>query len=213
MRHEHQQELTSCTVIIPAQSSGLIHCSRGLTYTNRRSDASWRGHTSPGLKGIGHEFRNGMSNRIVELLARNLREEDRLDQNIRLWMQASRFQEMPPSVEDVFEQVQYWRAEPGSVDAEYYAYVLNALMAMDGSRLALQRHEQSLKECKELTRFRRNRDRSYEWLSDGPGISRLVHQSRLGDWDRDRGFWKNTAPLTRVRGRVTRINGPQAWLH
>ena len=148
--------------------------------------------------------------RIVELLARNLREEDRLDQNIRLWMQASRFQEMPPSVEDVFEQVQYWRAEPGSVDAEYYAYVLNALMAMDGSRLALQRHEQSLKECKELTRFRRNRDRSYEWLSDGPGISRLVHQSRLGDWDRDRGFWKNTAPLTRIRGRVARINGPQA---
>ena len=30
-----------------------------------------------------------------------------------------------------------WRAEPGSVDAAYYAYVLNALMAMDGSRLAL----------------------------------------------------------------------------
>ncbi len=148
--------------------------------------------------------------RIVELLARNLEEEPRRDQNIRLWMQAARFQETPPSVESVFEQVQYWRAEPGSVDAAYYAYVLNALMAMDGSNLALQRYEQHLEECRDLTRFRRNRDRSYEWLGDKPGIAQLVHQSRLGDWDRDRGFWRNTEPLMRVGGRVARINGPQA---
>ena len=47
-------------------------------------------------------------------------------------------------------------------------------------------------------------------MGDGLGIARLVHQSRLGDWDRDRGFWKNTGPLTRVGGRVARINGPQA---
>ena len=125
-------------------------------------------------------------------------------------MQASRFQETPPPVESIFEQVQYWRAEPVSVDAVYYAYVLNALMAMDGSRLALQQYEQYLEECRELTRFRRNRDRSYEWLGDGHGIARLVHQSRLGDWDRDLGFWKNTEPLARIPGRVARINGPQA---
>ena len=148
--------------------------------------------------------------RVVELLAKNLEEEPRPDQTVRLWMQASRFQDIPPSVESIFEQVQYWRAEPGSVDAAYYAYVLNALMAMDGSRFALQRYEQYLEECRELTRFRRNRDRSYEWLGDGPGIARLVHQSRLGDWDRDLGFWKNTEPLVRIPGRVSRINGPQA---
>ncbi|MXY68671.1 MAG: ATP-binding protein [Acidobacteriia bacterium] len=149
-------------------------------------------------------------NRVVELLARNLEEEPRHDQNIRLWMQASRFQQSPPSVEVVFEQVQYWRADPGSVDAAYYAYVLNALMAMDGPSLALQRYEQYLEECRDLTRFRRNRDRSYEWLGSGEGIARLVHQSRLGNWDQDRGFWENPRPLARVRGRVARINGPQA---
>ena len=150
--------------------------------------------------------------RVVELLARNLEEEQepRRDQNIRLWVQAARFLETPPSVESVFEQVQYWRSERGSVDAAYYAYVLNALMAMDGSNLALQRYEQYLEECRDLTRFRRNRDRSYEWLGDKPGIARLVHQSRLGDWDRDRGFWGNTEPLMRVGGRVARISGPQA---
>ena len=148
--------------------------------------------------------------RVVELLEQNLEEEPRRDPNIRLWVQASRFQEMPPSVESVFEQVQYWRAEQGSVDAAYYAYVLNALMAMDGSNLALNRYEQHLEECRDLTRFRRNRDRSYEWLGEGPGIARLVHQSRLGDWDRDQDFWNNTGPLTLVSGRVARINGPQA---
>ena len=148
--------------------------------------------------------------RIAELLARNLREDQRGDQNIRLWMQASRFLPTPPSLEEVFEQVQYWRAEPGSVDAKYYAYVLNALMAMDGSSLSLQRHEQYLEECRELTRFRRKRDLSYEWLGQGRGIARLVHQSRLGAWDQERGFWKNTASLKRVSGRVARIIGPQA---
>ena len=147
---------------------------------------------------------------VVELLDRNLEEDPRGQQNIRLWMQASRFQEEPPSLESVVEQVQYWRAEPGVVDAVYYAYILNALLAMDGLRLAFQRYEQHLEECRELTRFRRNRDRSYEWLGDGPGIARLVHQSRLGDWDHDQGFWENTRPLMRVRGRVAKINGPQA---
>ena len=96
-----------------------------------------------------------------------------------------------------------WRAEPGSVDAAYYAYVRNALTAMDGSRLALQGYEQYWEECRELTRFRRNRDRSYEWLGEGPGISRLVHQSRLGDWDRELGFWKNRTPHSYPCARLT----------
>ena len=148
--------------------------------------------------------------RVVDLLTSNLDEEPRGDQNIRMWMQASRFQENPPSIEHVFEQVQYWRADPGSVDATYYAYVLNSLMAMDGSSLATRRYEQHLGECREFTRFRRNRDRSYEWLGEGSGIARLVHQSRLGEWDGEKGFWNNTSPLTRVSGRVSRVNGPQA---
>ena len=148
--------------------------------------------------------------RVVGLLAKNLEEESQPDRSIRLWMQASRFQETPPSVESIFEQVQYWRAEPGSVDAAYYAYVLNALMVMGGSNLALQRYEQYLEECRDLTRFRRNRDRSYEWLGEGAGIAQLVHQSRLGDWDRDLDFWKNAESLVRIPGRVARISGPQA---
>ena len=145
--------------------------------------------------------------RIVELLASSLTAEPQNDQNIRMWIQASRFQERPPSVESAIEQVEYWRASPASMDATYYAYVLNALMAMDGSNMALQRYEQLLGECRDLSRFRRNRDRSYEWLGDGTGIARLVHQSRLGDWDRDRGFWQNAESLARVPGRVAKVNG------
>ena len=47
---------------------------------------------------------------------------------------------------------------------------------------------------------------------DGTGVARLVHQSRFGDWDHDEGFGENTGPLTRVCGRIARINGPQAGL-
>ena len=148
--------------------------------------------------------------RVLDLLSKNLEEEPLGEQNIRMWMLASRFQEDPPSLESVIEQVQYWRSEPGVVDAAYYAYVLNALLAMDGSRIAFQRYEQHLEECRELTRFRRNRDRSYEWVGDGTGIGRLVHVSRLGEWDRETKFWENTNPLRRVSGRISRINGPQA---
>ena len=162
------------------------------------------------VEGDWSRFPKGQLSRVVELLATNLNEEPSGDQNIRLWMQASRFQETPPSLESVFEQVQYWRSDHRAIDAAYYAYVLNALLAMDGLRLALQRYEQHLEECRRLTGFRRNRHRSYEWLGEGFGIARLVHQSRLGDWDRERGFWRKTEPLTRVRGRVARINGPQA---
>ena len=53
--------------------------------------------------------------RVVDLLSRNLEEEPRGEQNIRMWMQASRFQEEPPSLESVIEQVQYWRGRTRSV--------------------------------------------------------------------------------------------------
>ena len=148
--------------------------------------------------------------RVMDLLSKNLEEEPRAEQNIRMWMQASRFQEEPPSLESVIEQVHYWRSEPGIVDAAYYAYVLNALLAMDGSRLASGRYRQCLEECRELTRFRRNRDRSYEWVGEGTGIGRLVHVSRLGEWDRESRFWENKGPLQYVSGRISRISGPQA---
>ena len=150
--------------------------------------------------------------RVVDLLSKNLDEEPRGSQNIRMWMQASRFQEEPPALESVIEQVQYWAAEPGVIDTAYYTYVLNSLLAMEGSRIAFQRFKQSMEECRELSRFRRNRDRSYEWVGEGVGIASLVHQSRLGEWDHEGGFWENTKPLARVHGRVARITGPQAGL-
>ena len=163
-----------------------------------RANGNWSQVSMPGVS------------RVVDLLARNLKEEHGGEQNIRLWIQASRFLTIPPSLYDVLEQVQYWGAEPGSVDAKYYAYVLNGLMAMDGSASALQRHEQYLEECRELTRFRRKRDHSYEWLGEGPGIAKLVNQSRLGGWITERDFWETPTPLKQIRGRVARIIGPQA---
>ena len=49
-------------------------------------------------------------------------------------------------------------------------------------------------------------------MGEGVGIASLVHQSRLGEWDHESGFWENRKPLARVHGRVARITGPQAGL-
>ena len=151
--------------------------------------------------------------RVTELLRRNMDEEPDDGRNVRLWMETSRFLRRPPSVEEALENVQYWRSgatASGAVDAVYYAYVLNALLAMEGSGRAVNDYQRYLEECRERTRFRRGRTRSYEWLGSGEGIARLVHQSRLGSWDSDGGFWGNTGPLRRVSARVARVDGPQA---
>ena len=71
----------------------------------------------------GREFQSDNLEGSWNSFRKNLEEEPRAEQNIRMWMQASRFQEEPPSLESVIEQVQYWRSEPGIVDAAYYAYV------------------------------------------------------------------------------------------
>jgi hypothetical protein len=67
-----------------------------------------------------------------------------------------------------------------------------------------------LEECKTLARFRRNRTKSLEWLGPGTGVNRLVHQSRLGEWEKDKEFWENPSLLERVTGRISKIGEPQS---
>ncbi len=38
----------------------------------------------------------------------------------------------------------------------------------------------------------------------------MVHHSQLGEWRTDKEFWENTAPLSRLPGRIVRIEAPQA---
>ena len=145
--------------------------------------------------------------RIRRLLEDNLEEEINDSTSLRLWLRAIRHSQPPPSLDSVIEKVSYWKANTGTLDAAYYLYVLHTLRALKGSSQGAADAERALEECRVLSRFRRDRTRSFEWIGPGDGISTLVHQSRLGNWAED--FWESADALTRLDGRISSIDGPQ----
>ena len=139
------------------------------------------------------------------LLEDNLFEEPGNDRNMRMWIQAIRRVSDPPTIESVIEKVAYWQANVGSIDAIYYLYVLNTILALEGFVLAGEKAERYSNDCRNRARLRRNRTKSFEWVGLGSGFTSLVHQSRLGEWNQSTDFWENVKPLVRVKGRITRI--------
>ena len=148
--------------------------------------------------------------RAQKLLEDNLNEEPNNNRNMRMWIQAVRRVPVPPSIESVIEKIVYWRSNTGSIDATYYLYVLYAVLALEGSVIAEDLVSQHLEECRNLARLRRNRTKSFEWVGHGEGLTKIVHHSRLGDWERQSDFWGNTQPLSKVTGRISNIRGSEA---
>jgi tetratricopeptide (TPR) repeat protein len=145
--------------------------------------------------------------RAQRLLEENLEEETRDSTSLPLWLRAVRRARARPSLDSVIERVAYWKYNTGSLDAAYYLYVLHCLRAMDGSAQAAADMDRALEECRSLARYRRDRTRSLEWMGNGSGIAKLIHQSQLGEW---RGEFREFAGLlARVGGRVRSIDGPQ----
>ena len=145
--------------------------------------------------------------RIHSLLDSNLDEQVNDPTSLRLWLRVVRRSDRAPSIESVIERVGYWKANTATLDAAYYLYVLNAVLALEGSRQGLADSERALDECRAVSKFRRDRTRSFEWIGAGQGISRLVHQSVLGQWIGD--FWESTMGLERLEGRIKSIEAPQ----
>ena len=148
--------------------------------------------------------------RSADLLEANLNEEPSDGRNMRMWVQATRRIPDPPSIESVIEKAAYWEANTGSIDATYYLFVLNSILALEGSVLAGEEAERHLLVTRNRARLRQNRTVSFEWVGSGQGLSKLVHYSRLGDRDSSTDFWQIVQPLSRVRGRISRIRGPEA---
>jgi len=149
-------------------------------------------------------------NRIVELLNENITEDPSNEKDLRLWVQGIRYLDYPPSLESVIERLTYWRANSGSLDSVFYLYLFHSLLALEGSAASVVQAQRFLDESKQLSRFRRNRTKSFEWLGEGTGLRRLIHQSELGEWDRSTDFWESVGRLARIEGRIEKIDGPQA---
>jgi hypothetical protein len=146
--------------------------------------------------------------RVAQLMEENVLAEPDNESNIRMWFQAA--SRLPTtSLEVAINRLANWRTLSDTLDAIYYMYVLHALKAIDGSDVARRDAERLIKECQHEGRLLPNGTFSFQWLGRGPEITRLVHFSRLGEFDEDgSGFYKNEQLLTRVRGKIAEINNP-----
>ncbi len=149
-------------------------------------------------------------NRCIRLLQDNLDEHPNNEHDLRLWLQAVRFATLKPSIDSLIEKVSYWKANTNALEATFYLYVLYALKALDGLSVERDLADRYMNDSIQLSRTRRNRRHSFEWLGDGSDIGKLVHQSVLGSWSQERKFWSNVNALKRVEGRIINVRGPQA---
>ena len=97
-----------------------------------------------------------------------------------------------------------------SLDALYYLYILKVLEALEGSAIAANDAQRNIELCRARAGVRRDPTLSFEWLGGGTGLGKLVHQDQLDGWDRSTGFWRNSKPLIRIPGVVSRIHAPQS---
>lgn len=147
--------------------------------------------------------------RCMSLLEKNI-EEDRKDEgSILQWLRVVRYLDPPYSLDRLLEKVGYWRSNTGSINAVFYLYILNTLLALEGSPFAASDALNALDECRSMSRFRRNSKRCIEWFSHGQGIQLLCHQSQLDNWGIN--FWETSAEkqLSRIEGRIVSIDAPQ----
>lgn len=146
--------------------------------------------------------------RCVDLLEGNLAEDPNDATSLRLWIRAVRHASTPPSLDKLIERVSYWKANTNSLDAAYYLYIFHTLLSLEGSALSRDDADRALEDCRNLSRVRRHRHRSLEWLGEGTGVQQLVHESELGEWG-DLGFWQDPTQLVRLEGRIASIDAPQ----
>ena len=146
----------------------------------------------------------------IRLLQDNLDEQPYNEPDLRQWLQAVRFATNRPSIDSLIEKVSYWKTNTNALEATYYLYVLYALKALDGLSVERDLADRFMNESVQLSRTRRNRRNSFEWLGEGGDIGRLVHQSVLGKWNTDLNFWSNSRALKRVEGIIVKWRGPQA---
>jgi tetratricopeptide (TPR) repeat protein len=144
--------------------------------------------------------------RIVSLLNENLEAEPNNGRDLNMWVRAVRLLPSTPSIENVIERVSYWKTNATtSTDAIYYLYVHYAILAIEGGSYAFDQYRKYVDELQYITRTRKNRFVSLEWLSVHEKGIPLIHKSELGEWDEELDFWEGANQLRRVKGRISSI--------
>lgn len=147
----------------------------------------------------------------IALLNDNLRDDPYDIRTIKLWLQVSRFTEIPLS--RVALNVERWKAVDVSPEALFYDWVISVLLLLEGNFAELSNCDQKLEGLRNRTGNLRQRRTIFEWITTGTGISQLLstRDKRLSGWDRTD---SKSAPdiLKRFEARVKRISGPTSGL-
>jgi hypothetical protein len=145
----------------------------------------------------------------VKVLTENVTESYKDEQSFRLWLRAQRLLTNPQPLDRLIELTNYWRLNTESVESAFYLYVLRFLSCLEGpSPVAKRDTENAIEYCRHLAQGNRTRVYTIEWLGLGTGITRLVHDTELGDWVDD--FRANRHLLVRLSGRISEYNSPQS---
>lgn len=150
------------------------------------------------------------SDRVLSLLEQNMQEGGYSPADVRQWWRAIRYSGKRVPQDRVHEVLTYWRESELGSEALYASYVAQAVDLLDGLKSGREDYERFKAECS--TRSRRDGKRSLclDWVGNGEGISKLVHQSELGPWDPRTEFWSDRSLLRRLEARVELLKGPQA---
>src|SRR5690606_13967875 len=81
---------------------------------------------------------------------------------------------------------------------------------LEGHLPEKEKAQRYIEECQQMSAYRKNRTKSFEWYTEGIGIKSLVHQSMLGEWQQQVDFWENRELLKYKEGIISIIKGPEA---
>jgi tetratricopeptide (TPR) repeat protein len=144
---------------------------------------------------------------IAEMLEARVENGLASDSDLRLWFQA--YRRLPQYAESRAMMLLSSYARRGSLDANYYMYILHFLMWSRGDKQDQERIRYYMEECRNAGVLSR-RQWSYEWLGDTSRNPPLVHFSELGERVPGSGFWTIPFSLARVSGIIEDIQSPQA---
>lgn len=133
-------------------------------------------------------------NRIMELMAENIKDEPEKEGNFYLWFQAARYSNL--RISEAIDKMARWKAHSNTLDAAYYFYVLKTLRAIEGYSEEMAEAVKLIQESKQKSRSLPNNTYCHEWFGVKPEMQRLVNGRDVYG-----GNWEGKCDL--VRGRVT----------
>jgi tetratricopeptide (TPR) repeat protein len=151
--------------------------------------------------------------RVTDLMKRNLEGPGHQDDDYRLWFEGYR---LLPEFDSItaLDKLSVWSLGSTSWRPYYYLFVLTFIRWLNRDIISLEEMDVFISKSKE--RLIGRRTNSDFWLSHRFGKWALIHESELGEWDKDnkdryKRFWKDPSPLSRKNGQIDRrIEGPQA---